>query len=148
MPLRCPCGNDNPDESVYCNECGRSLLTPEGPVKCSRCGHVNPEHVAYCGRCGMDLYDGQARAVRSGDFIPSQSPDAYLVHEGLAGGSWVTKPGFWIVAALMAIYTLMIALELIVFEGHLLCGSIYVLFVVAILYLYWRSGREGAGWRD
>lgn len=50
------CGKENPDDSAFCNACGRAVetppptLTPEGKA-CPHCGASNPVVVSFCQHC-------------------------------------------------------------------------------------------------
>lgn len=50
MPGRCKnCGTDNPDDFVYCLECGKSI------ANCPHCGKQLPGPAKFCGYCGKNV---------------------------------------------------------------------------------------------
>lgn len=49
----CPsCDNKLQSGSVFCSECGRSLLMQDAPMRCWICGSDLPEDAKFCGGCG------------------------------------------------------------------------------------------------
>jgi hypothetical protein len=49
--IKCPkCGFENPDEFIFCNECGQKIT-----VICPSCQTANPPASKFCGKCGNDL---------------------------------------------------------------------------------------------
>ncbi len=65
------CGAINPDEAVFCAQCGTRL---DGKAPCPSCGKLNDETNAYCNFCGTRL-DGKTvcktcGAVFEGNFCP------------------------------------------------------------------------------
>lgn len=65
------CGAINPDEAVFCAQCGTRL---DGKAPCPSCGKLNDETNAYCNFCGTRL-DGKTvcktcGAAFEGNFCP------------------------------------------------------------------------------
>lgn len=153
MPLRCPCGNENPDESTYCNKCGTKLqLKPRGPRTCSTCHHENAAHVAYCGKCGEDLDRGYAKITHSGEYLPSLVPDdAYVAGTSIpslySGRLYSTKQQFTMGLIISIPFYILLAL-LFFLEGGWLLSLIWCVFGAALLYFGWRVGRKRAGHGD
>lgn len=56
---KCPfCSNDNPDNSEFCNSCGKVISqAPRSAalVRCPKCGNTNPYGTRYCGICRQPL---------------------------------------------------------------------------------------------
>jgi class 3 adenylate cyclase len=51
--MKCPkCQFENPDDSVFCGECGSSL---ELEVICPNCGSKPPQGFKFCNKCGHNL---------------------------------------------------------------------------------------------
>lgn len=148
MPVRCPCGNENPDESVFCNKCGKELQRREGPRTCSRCGSANPSHVVYCGGCGADLEAGFAKSIPSEKLQATVPGEAYFVHQrqsALLGStsSSMTKPQYWFWTIVGVIAALVGAVVLAIY-AHPLAAAVYLLFLLGVIYASWRSVRENA----
>jgi pyruvate/2-oxoglutarate dehydrogenase complex dihydrolipoamide acyltransferase (E2) component len=66
MTVRCSLGHDNPDGSLFCDECGEPLSsgTPvataapaqsAGTVTCPSCGAESPAGELFCSNCGSPL---------------------------------------------------------------------------------------------
>jgi class 3 adenylate cyclase len=51
----CPsCGQDNPDDSIFCGDCGASLAAEQS---CPSCGKANPSDLKFCRACGARLVE-------------------------------------------------------------------------------------------
>ena len=97
------CGAENPESSLYCQDCGsrlgdwepsegasrratpptgltRSEPTPGNPL-CPRCGTGNPAHIRFCNNCGYQI--GEAASPASAAAAPRVAPSA----SGPAAGS-------------------------------------------------------------
>ena len=75
--MKCPnCGYENPEESQFCGECGRSL---QAELVCSQCGHKNPQGQKFCNKCGRSLVEPTPEAP------PSPEPTSF------AGGRYQVK---------------------------------------------------------
>ena len=49
--MKCPkCQRDNPEDALFCNECGQKLET-----LCPKCGRGNPPDSKFCNKCGHNL---------------------------------------------------------------------------------------------
>lgn len=150
MPLKCPCGEENPEESAYCNKCGGELrLRPEGPRTCPRCLHMNPQHVAYCGKCGADLDREYAKSVTSEEYLPSLvPPDAYIVGrtpQGSSGALYSTRSQFTTSLIIAVPFVILLSLFFIIYES-LLGGIAWLASIVVVFYISWQLGRGRAGW--
>src|SRR5258708_10718857 len=66
MTVRCSLGHENPDGSLFCDECGEPLAstapvaapapaTGAGTQVCPSCNTVNPAGEAFCSHCGSPL---------------------------------------------------------------------------------------------
>lgn len=60
MTVKCQgCGRENPDDSSFCNACGKAIKTPldvrvseaEGTKACPYCGASNPAVASFCQNC-------------------------------------------------------------------------------------------------
>jgi len=151
MPILCPCGSKNPDGSLYCNRCGKSVYHMDRPSNCPGCGHANPAHVLYCGKCGADLEAGKAHNVPSDGLILSESSDAYLKYGNSrslfiwGATTHLTKTQYMVRLAVslpFAIYPILLFLG----TGHLVIGLTFLALYLGGLYFFWRIGREGANW--
>lgn len=89
--IKCPkCGNNNPPDSVFCEECGQKLTKAEnfstdftaapsavntaafGAKKtCPKCGASFSNDSVFCENCGVRLVSGEAPASA---FAPSPAP--------------------------------------------------------------------------
>ena len=78
--IKCPnpsCGKENPDGSLFCDDCGASLAeeeaapqpqpeqpvappAPAGEIKCPKCGASNPADSKFCSDCGEKLREAPA----------------------------------------------------------------------------------------
>lgn len=146
MPLKCSCGNDNPDGAIYCNLCGGRLSQQDGTMTGFRCNHVNPDHKEYCGRCGADLDRRNAGSVLSGDLPSPVHDDVYVKwgspddHSFWMGTVTLTKSQYMLRLALGIIATLLVfpvALKL----GGLACGTLFLLLMFGTIYFFWLIGR-------
>lgn len=63
------CGENIPDDSVFCPDCGTRL---DGKVKCKNCGYFNDKELEICARCGARVdgkeYCKNCGAVVDGNF--------------------------------------------------------------------------------
>ncbi|MCH7998824.1 MAG: zinc ribbon domain-containing protein, partial [Chloroflexi bacterium] len=51
--MRCPsCGQDNPEDSTFCGDCGASLAAEQS---CPTCGKANPSGLKFCRACGAGM---------------------------------------------------------------------------------------------
>lgn len=90
------CGAQNPDTSLYCQDCGarlgdwnpaeapsRSATPPTGlsrqevqrPPSCPRCGFENAPHVRFCNNCGYSLKPADSPAADAPAEGPSTKPN-------------------------------------------------------------------------
>ena len=83
--MKCPnCGADNPDDSIFCGDCGAPVagdvpepeapglpVKAQGPVLCHRCGAENPAGAVFCSACRAVL--GTASAAASSE--PEPAPE-------------------------------------------------------------------------
>jgi len=76
--IKCPsCGTENPDGSLFCDDCGANLTqvedaqqvaaeetfvppTSADEIKCPNCGASNPADSHFCGDCGATLGEAPA----------------------------------------------------------------------------------------
>ncbi len=62
--MNCPfCGADNPNDAIYCEECGRNMYQNTAAsikfgIKCPYCGADNPDDAKFCETCGKNLENG------------------------------------------------------------------------------------------
>lgn len=150
MPLKCPCGEENPEGAAYCNKCGRELrFRPEGPATCPSCMHLNPQHIAYCGNCGADLDREYAKSVTSEEYLPSLVPsDAYIVGHSPPGASGVlhaTRSQFITNLIITIPFAILLFFCFVVYES-LLGATVWLASALVLYYASWRLGRERAGW--
>jgi ribosomal protein L40E len=60
--MKCPsCQYENPDDSMFCGECGSSL-----EVNCPNCGAKPPLNFKFCNKCGQNLIEFSQTEIRSG----------------------------------------------------------------------------------
>jgi predicted ATPase/class 3 adenylate cyclase len=76
--VSCPaCGHGNPDDAIFCGECGGSLAHE---IECPGCGRENPPGQKFCHGCGRSITVGAApeheRAPR--DYTPNHLADKIL----------------------------------------------------------------------
>ena len=51
--MKCPkCQFENPDDSLFCRECGSSF---EVEITCPKCNAIHPLGSKFCNKCGFDL---------------------------------------------------------------------------------------------
>ena len=71
MTVRCSLGHENPDGSLFCDECGEPLATSApvaapatgaGTQVCPSCNTVNPAGESFCSNCGSPLSGSTAAA--------------------------------------------------------------------------------------
>ncbi|MSQ24169.1 MAG: zinc-ribbon domain-containing protein [Chloroflexi bacterium] len=62
------CGRSNPDDAVFCGECGASLVSA---IICSACGRSSPPGTKFCHSCGQPLAASAAAALGDG---PVEAP--------------------------------------------------------------------------
>ena len=111
--MNCPnCGASNPDDSVFCAECGASLEgyapepgVPAVPATAPRpVGHPDRSLPKRCPSCGGPVYPDQARCLRCGAYyVAAAHAEARMVPQDASGPSLVASPGSWpeLVAYLM-----------------------------------------------
>jgi hypothetical protein len=74
MTVRCSLGHENPDGSLFCDECGEPLAasapvaapapaTGAGTQVCPSCNTVNPAGESFCSNCGSPLSGSTAAAA-------------------------------------------------------------------------------------
>lgn len=51
----CSRNHQNPDDAIFCNECGEKLLNKATSNKCPKCGSSNPKEAVFCHNCGYKL---------------------------------------------------------------------------------------------
>lgn len=52
----CSKHHENPDDALFCNECGEKLFFPhKETVQCSTCNAENPIDAEFCHECGRRL---------------------------------------------------------------------------------------------
>ena len=56
------CKTENPEEAVYCKNCGNRL---DGKIYCPSCGKENPEDAKVCVMCGARIVAGDGAPVNS-----------------------------------------------------------------------------------
>ena len=53
---QCPfCSYDNPDDSKFCNSCGKEIPILNASINCPNCDRINPSNVEFCSGCGQFL---------------------------------------------------------------------------------------------
>src|SRR6266849_1246753 len=84
MTVRCSLGHENPDGSLFCDECGEPLAT-SAPVAapapatgadtqvCPSCNTVNPAGESFCSNCGTPL-SGSTPAAAAAPTLPEPAP--------------------------------------------------------------------------
>lgn len=83
MTVRCSLGHENPDGSLFCDECGEPLASAApvatsaaapnaGTQVCPSCGSVNAAGELFCSNCGSPL--GSAAPVANAS-APAPAPD-------------------------------------------------------------------------
>ena len=68
----CSKHHPNPDDALFCNECGEKLINIIASKKCPKCGSSNPKDAVFCHNCGKDLKE----EVKENK-IKSQSQNTY-----------------------------------------------------------------------
>src|SRR5260370_38080159 len=95
MTLRCSLVHENPDGSVFCDECGEPLsgaapvavaaapqaapavaAAPAGTEICPSCGAVNPAGESFCSNCGSMLGAPAAAAAAAPAPVDTATPAA------------------------------------------------------------------------
>ena len=67
--MKCPnCQFENPEDSIFCGECGSSLKIE---VICPNCGSKPPPSFKFCNKCGHDL--GELNGAPPVDYSEPQS---------------------------------------------------------------------------
>ncbi|MDE6273632.1 MAG: zinc ribbon domain-containing protein [Clostridiales bacterium] len=98
------CGTENPEEAVYCQNCGKRL---DGKISCPVCKTINQEEANFCISCGAKFNDKKictdCGTAFEGNYCPScgkcyvapaQSGSAVRSNGDRQGNS-ATKP-FWV----------------------------------------------------
>ncbi|MCW4023915.1 MAG: zinc ribbon domain-containing protein [Candidatus Bathyarchaeota archaeon] len=93
--MNCPkCGNDNPSDNKFCDNCGSELVstvaapTPvsTGGIECSACKAANPIGSAFCESCGASLESASAPIAApvapQPTFAPPQAQFALVCPDG------------------------------------------------------------------
>jgi hypothetical protein len=150
MPIQCPCGHVNADESSFCSGCGKKLVFREGPAVCPKCGYHNADSGVYCAECGEDLERGYAKHTPSDEIEEPSFGDAYVKYGNpdslfFWGGTYMMTKTQYMVRAV--IYLTMILVFAVAFAMNGLPWLGLLLFLVGIgsVALWWRIGRSGAG---
>ncbi len=84
MTVRCSLGHENPDGSLFCDECGEPLATSApvsapapatgaGTQVCPSCNTVNPAGESFCSNCGTPL-SGSTPAAAAAPTLPEPAP--------------------------------------------------------------------------
>jgi hypothetical protein len=83
--MNCPkCGNDNPSDNKFCDNCGSELAptiaaptaVPSGGIECQACKAANPIGSAFCESCGASLQGASAPIVAPVAPQPTFTPQA------------------------------------------------------------------------
>lgn len=62
----CSRNHQNPDDAIFCNECGEKLLNKSTSNKCPKCGSSNPKDAVFCHNCGSELKEKEKKeAIRT-----------------------------------------------------------------------------------
>lgn len=62
----CSRNHQNPDDAIFCNECGEKLLNKATSNKCPKCGSSNPKDAVFCHNCGSELKEKEKKeAIRT-----------------------------------------------------------------------------------
>lgn len=81
MTVRCTLGHENPDGSLFCDECGEPLASgapvaapaaaqDAGSQVCASCGATSPAGELFCSNCGSPLGSAAPVAIAP-DFTPA-----------------------------------------------------------------------------
>src|SRR5260370_2022610 len=84
MTVRCSLGHENPDGSLFCDECGEPLAasapvaapapaTGAGTQVCPSCNTVNPAGESFCSNCGTPL-SGSTPAAAAAPTLAEPAP--------------------------------------------------------------------------
>lgn len=57
----CSKNHQNPDDALFCNECGEKLLNIATSNKCPKCGSSNPKDAVFCHNCGNELKETEKK---------------------------------------------------------------------------------------
>ncbi|MDQ2807587.1 MAG: zinc ribbon domain-containing protein, partial [Chloroflexota bacterium] len=122
MAIRCHnCGNENPDDYAFCDECGARLTSDEGStlaaaaaspaggtpaddvslagatpagglVHCPSCGAANVAGAAFCDECGAALTDATASTSTTTTTTTTAAPVGSAV---AASPVYTSNPGYY-----------------------------------------------------
>lgn len=116
-------------------------------MRCSKCGSQNPKESIYCNKCGEHL-DGEAVETVTGEgrSSPWPPPDAYLARRFLGTYSYSTKSAAKVIYGVAIVITAVGSLLLAINLGILWSGFSFTP-LMSFIYISWRIGRQGAGWK-
>ncbi len=145
MPVCAKCGHANPEGSRFCNACAAPLETAPGPSATPSVQEALDR--LHTDESGLDEEaEDEAEGVQDLGRDPSDA-GVYVRWQGWPFSTLRTTEqtaGQFMVTSVFGFVVLGLMLVIFAVAGLAVCGVLLAIVVVALWFIQWRVGREGA----